>query len=433
MATLVETLNSISSNMDALIDFAVSDEALSKDFEEFLIKNEIKIERQNELNDCLINYILDEKMQDNTRVLDYFAQKNPAADKKVLAAFKKSFKSVFRVNKILKNAYNCTCLANEKDFELIPLVKMTNLRGIGLYDFIKARIIEIDNAFYLLEIFDCFGQFREYFANVETVKCLVKYPQSQTMYNDEKLCELQKSTKLFLEKFTKTFESDEIITTNALADDFIKEFNLLVEGKTENISKEKYIGQNVLNANLSGKIEYFELNENAEDDFIKNAAGGFSKSKKPYDIGFFADADSGLYIIPFLGTFNKILKQNSLDTVENAEACIKYFITSDKVSPNLIIKKEKEFKNFTSFINKVFNKDFKDVREIIGYFKEDWLIQNKFSPTMVLYNSKTFEKIINYKEEPKEKEEKPLNIGRNEPCPCGSGKKYKNCCLMKED
>ncbi|MBW2430077.1 MAG: SEC-C domain-containing protein, partial [Deltaproteobacteria bacterium] len=22
-------------------------------------------------------------------------------------------------------------------------------------------------------------------------------------------------------------------------------------------------------------------------------------------------------------------------------------------------------------------------------------------------------------------------IGRNEPCPCGSGKKYKRCCLTK--
>ena len=22
-------------------------------------------------------------------------------------------------------------------------------------------------------------------------------------------------------------------------------------------------------------------------------------------------------------------------------------------------------------------------------------------------------------------------IGRNDPCPCGSGKKYKNCCLDK--
>jgi preprotein translocase subunit SecA len=24
------------------------------------------------------------------------------------------------------------------------------------------------------------------------------------------------------------------------------------------------------------------------------------------------------------------------------------------------------------------------------------------------------------------------DIGRNDPCPCGSGKKYKQCCLKKE-
>src|SRR5262245_20785951 len=25
-----------------------------------------------------------------------------------------------------------------------------------------------------------------------------------------------------------------------------------------------------------------------------------------------------------------------------------------------------------------------------------------------------------------------MKIGRSEPCPCGSGKKYKKCCLLKE-
>ena len=24
-------------------------------------------------------------------------------------------------------------------------------------------------------------------------------------------------------------------------------------------------------------------------------------------------------------------------------------------------------------------------------------------------------------------------VGRNEPCPCGSGKKYKQCCLEKDE
>ena len=26
-----------------------------------------------------------------------------------------------------------------------------------------------------------------------------------------------------------------------------------------------------------------------------------------------------------------------------------------------------------------------------------------------------------------------MRIGRNDPCPCGSGKKYKKCCLGKTD
>jgi len=27
----------------------------------------------------------------------------------------------------------------------------------------------------------------------------------------------------------------------------------------------------------------------------------------------------------------------------------------------------------------------------------------------------------------------PAKIGRNEPCPCGSGKKFKKCCLIKQE
>ena len=48
---------------------------------------------------------------------------------------------------------------------------------------------------------------------------------------------------------------------------------------------------------------------------------------------------------------------------------------------------------------------------------------------MALYNSKTFEKMIGFEEEMENKAAHTGNIGRNEPCPCGSGKKYKNCCM----
>ena len=33
----------------------------------------------------------------------------------------------------------------------------------------------------------------------------------------------------------------------------------------------------------------------------------------------------------------------------------------------------------------------------------------------------------------KDKEDPFANVGRNDPCPCGSGKKYKKCCYLKPD
>ena len=32
---------------------------------------------------------------------------------------------------------------------------------------------------------------------------------------------------------------------------------------------------------------------------------------------------------------------------------------------------------------------------------------------------------------PQTKEVRAVKIGRNDPCPCGSGKKFKKCCLWK--
>ena len=34
-----------------------------------------------------------------------------------------------------------------------------------------------------------------------------------------------------------------------------------------------------------------------------------------------------------------------------------------------------------------------------------------------------------YNRKPKQQVRKYAKIGRNDPCPCGSGKKYKNCCI----
>ena len=40
----------------------------------------------------------------------------------------------------------------------------------------------------------------------------------------------------------------------------------------------------------------------------------------------------------------------------------------------------------------------------------------------------TLDKINAAVRNPETKEVRVLKVGRNEPCPCGSGKKYKKCC-----
>lgn len=49
-----------------------------------------------------------------------------------------------------------------------------------------------------------------------------------------------------------------------------------------------------------------------------------------------------------------------------------------------------------------------------------WVLKGNTSQELL----KSRKELINYKAEPM----KPIKIGRNEPCPCGSGKKYKKCC-----
>jgi len=69
------------------------------------------------------------------------------------------------------------------------------------------------------------------------------------------------------------------------------------------------------------------------------------------------------------------------------------------------------------------------------YQRDDWEPIEHFSQENIEYLDK-----LHYVEAEKQKKsgskltkgKKKKKIGRNDPCPCGSGKKYKKCCLRKE-
>ena len=102
---IVNKLNALSEEMESLLDFMAQDAKIGEDFETYVEENNIKIEKQSQLNIALIEYLLDGKMQDGTRVLDYYISQNKHKEINVINAFKNSVTSVFEITKVLRNGY----------------------------------------------------------------------------------------------------------------------------------------------------------------------------------------------------------------------------------------------------------------------------------------------------------------------------------------
>ena len=430
--SIIEKINKISTTMDALFDFVAQDDFIAKDFEKFLENNKVELQTQAQLTKVIMFYVLECSLEDGTRVIDKFS----VGDKNILKAFRNNYKSVFEVRKIQKNSFETYCLTNEREMTLIALAKITELRGIGIKDYILGRVIELDGEFFILEIDDVISSSNKNAAQVEGVKFLVKNPEKIHFHNEKKLEEFKEIVGVMCPSFKKCTglkkTQNAVITTNKLADDLLEYFNsyhhnLLKEGE----SLEPLV-------ELPEKFRWFDVAEYKSDDtlndaFFANAAGGFSNHNCVYDVGFWVDSELGIFILPFLGTFFKIFEAKSekaREEIEGWKECICEFFKSSKVPPSVLKEAQKKCPEFDKIAALALGED--DKTDLTAKYKRDYFETAKFSPTIVLYNSKLFVDILGIVEDTTAQEEAiggAVSVGRNDPCPCGSGKKYKKCCL----
>lgn len=417
---ILEDLKEINDVIKELAEFVQNDTSVKPDFEEY-----IKTVNGMNFQSACFNYIFERNLN-NKSILTLFlenSKKLPASTKKIVKALMASMSSIFEVKRVLQNGFDLNNIINEKTYSVVSLVKMTSFRGIGSGQYVVARIFKFEKAYYLLEISGVLPSSRKDDALRYSVAKIIQNPELVYFDNPEKQKEIEKEVKEIYKKFIEFFGTDEIITTNKFADDLIGAFNDFAEG-----------GEKV---DFSDKIQqpetykFFSVSEfnNSYDNFLENSLGGFSSHKETYDVGIIFDEELGLYAVPFFATFNKIIENS--DNVENAKACVQFFLENDKFSANIIKRVAERHENFMEVVNKLLGTNY-TFDELLEHYKSRYLENKIFSSTTVLYKSKAFSKTLGIIEEDIEKpslEGVDLSkIGRNDPCPCGSGKKFKKCC-----
>ncbi|MDR1167614.1 MAG: SEC-C domain-containing protein [Heliobacteriaceae bacterium] len=406
---ILEKLKRINDVIKDIAVFVREDSYIKPDFEEYLKTTGAPAENAA----ACFNYIFERNLDGKSIIELYSRKKTDNAD--IVSALMKSFSSVFEVKRQTKNGFEIYGIVNEKTYSVTSLVKMTNFRGIGSGQYISARIFEYGADYYLLEISGVLPIYKKDEALRYAVAKIIQNPELVYLDNPEKLEELEKNVKTLYKKFTEYFGSDEVITTNKFADEIISLFNDYTEGGEKTDFKDKIQTPEV--------YRFFNINEfnNNYHNFLENSLGGFSSHSEVYDVGVVFDEESGLYAVPFYGTFNKMFETE----IEGGAQCLEYFLNNDKFPPNLIKRVAARHAGFMDTVNKILGTKF-TLDELLREYKDRYTNNKIFSSTTVLYKSRTFSNILGIIEE--ERPKTADTAGRNDPCPCGSGKKFKKCC-----
>lgn len=411
--TVIEKINEINEAIKEVFLFTQENETVRNDFSEYLATIGAKDITLNQMEKIFLPYIFERRI-DNVSILEMY--KETAKNKDVAEGLIKAQASIFEIKRVLKNGFELRNLINEKIYTVLSLTKMTNFRGVYAGQFIVARIFESENEYYVIEISSILSHSQKDEAMRYAVMKLVQDPKLLYLDNPDKEDEIKAVVAEMYEKFTKTFEEDVILTTNQHADDIIGAFN---DGEDIDLSDK---GSNL---EIPRFFHVKELDNNYSN-FLENSLGGFASHSEIYDVAVIFDKEKGLYAIPFYETFTQIFEGKE---VEGKDECIKYFLTNDSIPDTILERVSAKYKNFMEIVNSSLETEY-TFEELIKEYKSEYLKNRLYSSATVLYCSNAFSSVFDVISAPKPESSTGAveKVGRNEPCPCGSGKKFKNCC-----
>lgn len=411
---VIEKITEINDVLKDVFNFTQSNPEVKADFDEYLATMGSKNISLNQMEKIFLPYVFERKLN-NKFVLEIYQEEGKYTN--IVESLLNAQASIFEIKKILKNGFELYNLVNEKIYTVSSLTKMTNFRGIYSGQYIVGRIFSYQGENYIIEISNVLSHSQKSDAYRFAVMKLIQNPRTLYYDNPEKEEEIKSTIAEMYKKFLTSFNKDIILTTNKHADDIIGAFN---EGEEIDLSDK-------ISNIESYKFFHVKELENNYANFLENSMGGFASHDETYDVAVIFDKDKGLYAIPFYETFCKIFENK--DEVENAKQCVEYFLANDSIPNTILERVSAKYPTFMETINGLLETNY-SFEELIEKYKSDYLNYTLYSSATVLFCSGAFSEVFDIMSTPKpEKPATPAQkVGRNDPCPCGSGKKYKNCC-----
>jgi hypothetical protein len=368
--------------------------------------NPVVIESQNEFHQFTDDFVYSYRFPDNRTVIDRFVSEYSDLNEKekaIVLRWKDPIVGLFQVKRALPDGFVTENLINEVDYTIKPTTIPEGLeRSARPGAFFMAKIIPASDNEYI------FSGIQEFFNSPEEeiLKIVgslqMKHPEFAFRDNEERIrrgFELQKEDR---ELFIEYFRSDEVLTEGRKLSALAAEF---MDYRLSKLTKPLPEGY-----------------KPPEMHFPK----GLLKSK---DVGIVFDELSGQHYLVNYGIILNVFQNPDEVKIQRYKRDILTYLEDQTISPYVLKKLFFKFpQNAEAIIRRILDRpEFcleKDFDSLMDEFKPSF--KGKRIYPYILPMSPRFVKVM--RPELDRTKEYGQKVGRNDPCPCGSGKKYKKCC-----
>jgi hypothetical protein len=364
------------------------------------------IESENEFHEFTDNFVYSYKFPDNLTVIDRFVSETSDLsdeEKAIVLRWKEPVVGLFQVKRALPDGFIAENLINEVDYTIKPTrIPLGLERSARPGAFFRAKIIPVGNYEYIFSGVQKFLDISEKEILKAVASIQIKHPEFAFRDNEERIrrgFELQKEDR---QLFIEYFGSDEVLTEGRKLPELAAEF---MDYRLSKVTKPLPEGY-----------------KPPEMRFPKELL----KSK---DVGIVFDELSGQHYLVNYSTILSIFESRDEVKIQRYKKDILTYLEDRTISPYVLKKLFFKFpQNTETIIRKILNRpEFcleKDFDSLMDEFKPSF--KGKRIYPYILPMSSRFVKAM--RPELNGTKGNGQKVGRNDPCPCGSGKKYKKCC-----